>query len=120
MKNRLVFVMFTCLLLTVGAVILTSEVETVAQAPQASGTPIPEATKPGYTNYSGYYRMRCWPACHSKDFPESIKMRAVQTTATPTPEAARPGYTNYSGYYRMRCWPACHTINIPESIRKTH
>jgi hypothetical protein len=115
MKNRLVFVTFACLLLVVGAVILTSEVEMVAQASQASGTPTPEATSPGYTNYSGYYRMRCWPACHTKDIPESVGgKRPYKPTPTDAP------YTNYSGYYRMRCWPACHTMNIPESIKKTH
>jgi hypothetical protein len=117
MKNQLVFVTFTCLLLIVGTVILTSEVETVAQAAQTGSTPTPEAAKPGYTNYSGYYRMRCWPACHTMNIPESIKGQAAQESSTPTPEAKR-GYTNYSGYYRMRCWPACHTKDIPESIKK--
>jgi hypothetical protein len=104
-----------CLLLIIWGGILPPDVETAAQAAQAT----PEAAKPGYTNYSGYYRMRCWPACHTKDIPESIMGQAAQSTSTPTSEATRPGYTNYSGYYRMRCWPACHTRDIPESIRKT-
>jgi hypothetical protein len=119
MKYLTVFVVLACLLLIIGMVVSTFGMETAAQAAQASGTPTPEATRPGYTNYSGYYRMRCWPACHTKNFPESLRQRTAQPMSTPTPEATRPGYTNYSGYYRMRCWPACHTINIPESIKTT-
>ena len=103
MKHFLVLSVFVCLLLLICGGILAGT-ETAAQAAQAS-TPTPEA-KPGYTNYSGYYRMRCWPACHTKDIPESI-------TTKPR------GYTNYSGYYRMRCWPACHTKDIPESVKKS-
>jgi hypothetical protein len=99
MKHFLVLSVLVCLLLLICGGILAST-ETAAQAAQAS-TPTPEA-KPGYTTYSGYYRMRCWPACHTKDIPESIKPH---------------NYTNYSGYYRMRCWPACHTKDIPESIK---
>jgi len=72
-KHFLVLSVFVCLLLIIGGGILMSDVETAAQAAQAANTPTPEATKPGYTNYSGYYRMRCWPGCHTKDFPESIK-----------------------------------------------
>jgi hypothetical protein len=30
-------------------------------------------TDQGYINYSGYYRMRCWPGCHTKDFPDSVR-----------------------------------------------
>lgn len=66
-------VLLVGLLLIIWGSILRSDAETTAQAVQASGTPTPESAEPGYTNYSGYYRMRCWPACHSKDFPESIK-----------------------------------------------
>ena len=62
------------LLLIIWGGILTPNAEIAAQAAQAASTPTPEPTKPGYTNYSGYYRMRCWPGCHTKDFPESIKM----------------------------------------------
>ena len=101
MKHFMALSVLVFLLLIICSAILIPGTETAAQAP-----PTPEE-KPGYTNYSGYYRMRCWPACHSKDFPESVK---------PEPR----GYTNYSGYYRMRCWPACHTMNFPESIGKTH
>ncbi|MFQ5813437.1 MAG: hypothetical protein ACE5I2_09675 [Anaerolineae bacterium] len=119
MKHLTVFVTLACLLLIVGTVVSTFEVETAAQAAQAGSTPTPESAQPGYTNYSGYYRMRCWPACHTMNIPESLKGRTAQATSTPTPEAKR-GYTNYSGYYRMRCWPACHTKNIPESIKKTY
>jgi len=99
MKRFLVLSVFVSLLIIICSAILIPGTETAAQEP-----PTPEA-KPGYTNYSGYYRMRCWPACHTKDIPESIK---------PKPR----GYTNYSGYYRMRCWPACHTKDIPESVKK--
>jgi hypothetical protein len=105
-----------CLLLISWAFVLSSGVETVVQAAQPTSTPTPE-TRTGYTNYSGYYRMRCWPACHTKDIPESVRMRVERVTSTPTPERERT-YTNYSGYYRIRCWPACHTKDIPESIRK--
>jgi hypothetical protein len=101
MKRFLVLSVFVSLLIIICSAILIPGTETAAQEP-----PTPEATKPGYTNYSGYYRMRCWPACHTKDIPESIK---------PKPR----GYTNYSGYYRMRCWPACHTKDIPESVKKS-
>jgi hypothetical protein len=101
MKRFLVLSVFVFLLIIICSAILIPGTETAAQEP-----PTPEATKPGYTNYSGYYRMRCWPACHTKDIPESIK---------PKPR----GYTNYSGYYRMRCWPACHTKDIPESVKKS-
>jgi len=104
MKHFLVLSVFVCLLLIICSVILIPGTERAAQAAQAS-TPTPEA-KPGYTSYSGYYRMRCWPACHTKDIPESTK---------PKPR----GYTNYSGYYRMRCWPACHTKDIPDSVKKS-
>jgi len=100
MKRFLVLSMFVFLLIIICSAILIPGTETAAQEP-----PTPEA-KPGYTSYSGYYRMRCWPACHTKDIPESIK---------PKPR----GYTNYSGYYRMRCWPACHTKDIPESVKKS-
>jgi hypothetical protein len=86
----------------IGGNILTSDMEVAAQ----TGTPTPEPEEPGYTNYSGYYRMRCWPACHSKDFPESMQAQS------------EPGYTNYSGYYRMRCWPACHSKDFPESMKR--
>jgi hypothetical protein len=121
MKRFLIFsALVVYLLLLIWGGVLTSDVKVAAQAAQAASTPTPEATKPGYTNYSGYYRMRCWPACHTKDIPKSIKGQAAQPTSTPTPEPTRPGYTNYSGYYRMRCWPACHTKDIPESVRKTY
>jgi hypothetical protein len=73
LKHFLVLSVLVCLLLTIGGAILTTEAETVAQAAQPTSTSTPEATKPGYTNYSGYYRIRCWPACHTKDIPESIK-----------------------------------------------
>jgi len=88
----------------IGGSILTSDMEVAAQT---AGTPTPESEEPGYTNYSGYYRMRCWPACHSKDFPESMQSQSQ----------SKPGYTNYSGYYRMRCWPACHSKDFPESMK---
>jgi len=101
MKRFLVLSVFVFLLIIICSAILIPGTETAAQE-----LPTPEATKPGYTNYSGYYRMRCWPACHTKDIPESMK---------PKPR----GYTNYSGYYRMRCWPACHTRDIPESVKKS-
>jgi hypothetical protein len=99
MRHFLVLSVLVCLLIIICSAILIPGTETAAQEP-----PTPEATKPGYTNYSGYYRMRCWPACHTRDFPESIKPR---------------NYTNYSGYYRMRCWPACHTKDFPESVKKS-
>jgi hypothetical protein len=114
MKRFLVLSVCVFLLIIICSAILIPGTETAAQEP-----PTPEATKPGYTNYSGYYRMRCWPACHTKDIPESIKRQAAQATSTPTPETTKPGYTNYSGYYRMRCWPACHTKDIPESVKKS-
>jgi hypothetical protein len=116
MKRFLVLSVVVCLLIIICSAILIPGRETAAQAAQAS-TPTPEA-KPGYTNYSGYYRMRCWPACHTKDIPESMKGPAAQASM-PAPEATEPGYTNYSGYYRMRCWPACHTKDIPESVKKS-
>ena len=72
MKHFLVLSVLACLLVIICSAILIPGTETAAQAAQA-GTPTPEATKPGYTNYSGYYRMRCWPACHTKDIPESVK-----------------------------------------------
>lgn len=112
MKHFLVLSVFVCLLIVICSAILIPGTETAAQEP-----PTPEA-KPGYTNYSGYYRMRCWPACHTKDLPESLKMHTAQADSTTTSEAPGPGYTNYSGYYRMRCWPACHTKDLPESIQK--
>ncbi|MBC7250193.1 MAG: hypothetical protein H5T62_07900 [Anaerolineae bacterium] len=77
MKRLLVLSTLACLLLTISGAILTTELETVAQAAQATSTPTPEATKPGYTSYSGYYRMRCWPGCHTKDLPESIKQSSA-------------------------------------------
>jgi hypothetical protein len=119
MKYLTVFVTLVCLLLIVGALAPTFRGEMAAQAAQPSDTPTPEETEPGYTNYSGYYRMRCWPACHTKNIPESVQKQMAHPTSTPTPEASR-GYTNYSGYYRMRCWPACHTKDIPESIKQTY
>jgi len=64
----------------IGGSILTSDMEVAAQT---AGTPTPESEEPGYTNYSGYYRMRCWPACHSKDFPESMQSQSQ----------SKPGYT---------------------------
>jgi hypothetical protein len=100
MKHFLVPSVLVCLLLIICSAILIPGTETAAQAP-----PTPEA-KPGYTSYSGYYRMRCWPGCHTKDLPESMKPRR--------------DYTSYSGYYRMRCWPGCHTKDLPESIKKTY
>jgi len=115
MKCLFVLGTLACLLLIIGAAILTSGVETAAQAAQATSTPTPEATRPGYTNYSGYYRIRCWPACHTMNLPESLKRkRSYKPTPTEAP------YTLYSGYYRIRCWPACHTMNIPESIKKAY
>ena len=106
MKAKYVLVLSAsvCLLLIMWGGILTPDAEMAAQAAQAASAPTPEATKPGYTSYSGYYRMRCWPACHTKDIPESMEPRR---------------YTIYSGYYRMRCWPACHAKDLPESIKKT-
>ena len=101
MKRLLVLSALVGLLLIIWGGILTPGAEMAGQAAQAASTPTPEATKPGYTSYSGYYRMRCWPGCHTKDFPELIKPR---------------GYTSYSGYYRIRCWPGCHTKDFPESI----
>jgi hypothetical protein len=98
----------SCLLLIMWGGILAPDTEGTAKAARAAPMPTAEATESGYTNYSGYYRMRCWPACHTKDIPESMKVGSE-------PEA--PGYTNYSGYYRMRCWPACHTRDIPESMQ---
>ena len=113
-------------------------------AAQTTGMPTPESIQPesGYTNYSGYYRMRCWPACHTKDIPESMNLElepggytnysgyyrmrcwpACHTKDIPesmNPEPEPGGYTNYSGYYRMRCWPACHTKDLPDSIKKTY
>jgi hypothetical protein len=142
--NRiLVLPALVCLLLIIWGGILTPDVERAAQAAQSASTPTPEATDPGYTNYSGYYRMRCWPACHTKDIPECLqpdqpephgytnysgyyRMRCWPACHTKDiPECLQPdqpeprGYTNYSGYYRMRCWPACHTKDIPESMQKT-
>ena len=67
MKRFMALSVFVCLLLIVCSAILVPGTETAAQAPPS------EEEKPGYTNYSGYYRMRCWPACHTKDLPESIK-----------------------------------------------
>jgi len=107
------------LLLIIGAVVLASEVGTAALGAQAASTPTPQVMGSGYTNYSGYYRMRCWPACHTKDHPESMGMRTGPMMSRPTPEAEH-SYTNYSGYYRMRCWPACHTKDFPESIKKAY
>jgi hypothetical protein len=118
MKNFIVLSASVCLLLIICAAILIPDTGTTVHAAQGTSTPTPEETEPGYTNYSGYYRMRCWPACHTKDIPESLTMHAAQETSTPTPEETEPGYTNYSGYYRMRCWPACHTKDIPESVKK--
>jgi hypothetical protein len=115
-RTFLVWSALTCLLLVVFGGILTPGGETAAQAAQATGTPTPVAeTEHGYTNYSGYYRMRCWPGCHSRDFPESIKMQAARPT--PVAETAH-GYTSYSGYYRMRCWPGCHSRDFPESVKR--
>ena len=116
MKYLFVCAVLAYFLLITGAVILAADVETAPQAAQATSTPTPESARPGYTNYSGYYRMRCWPACHTKDIPESIRKGTAPVTSRPAPETER-GYTSYSGYYRMRCWPACHTKDLPESIK---
>ena len=71
-KHLIVLSALVGLLLIIWGGILTPDVETAAQAAQAAQT-TPEATEPGYTNYSGYYRMRCWPACHTRDIPESMQ-----------------------------------------------
>ena len=118
MKRFLVLSALVCSLLIVAAFLLPSGEGVTGATGQATVALTPSATRRGYTNYSGYYRIRCWPGCHTRNLPESIK-RAARTADKPTPQATKRGYTNYSGYYRMRCWPGCHTKNLPESIRAT-
>jgi hypothetical protein len=125
MKNLLVLTTLACLLLIVVAANSTSKVETAAQTAGLSTpepTPTlesrkrpykPESTEGPYILYSGYYRIRCWPGCHTKDIPESLKRKRPYK-----PESTEGPYILYSGYYRIRCWPGCHTKDIPESIRR--
>ena len=72
-NHILVLSALVCLLLIMWGGILTPDAEGAAQGARAATMPTPEATEPGYTNYSGYYRMRCWPACHTRDIPESMQ-----------------------------------------------
>jgi len=117
-KRFLVLSALVCSLLIVAAFLLPSGEGVTGATGQATVALTPSATRRGYTNYSGYYRIRCWPGCHTRNLPESI--RATQNIPTAIPQATKRGYTNYSGYYRMRCWPGCHTKDIPESIRSRY
>jgi hypothetical protein len=85
------------------------------------GDPVPEEA-------SRYYRIRCWPGCHSYgEFadPKNIKTSNVEHhqypiaagvwyPGDPVPEEA-------SRYYRIRCWPGCHSYGEfadPENVKK--
>jgi hypothetical protein len=140
MRRFLVLLAFAGIVLLICTLALTVGADVAAQSPQATSTPVLESGQPGYTSYSGYYRMRCWPACHTRDIPESIQPRQAHHYTSYSgyyrmrcwpgchtrdiPESIQPrqprGYTSYSGYYRMRCWPGCHTKDIPESITNAH
>ncbi len=84
--RQLLLVALSCLLLIIARGSLMHHTEAAVQLGQPTGTPTVEAarTKVPYTSYSGYYRIRCWPGCHTKNLPESIKRSRLRATPTAT------------------------------------
>lgn len=85
------------------------------------GDPVPEVA-------SRYYRIRCWPGCHSYgEFadPQNVKTSKVDRQYPIAAGVWYPGEsvpTEASRYYRIRCWPGCHSYGEfadPRNVKKS-